>query len=112
MKKIGSAFFLLLFYIFTVSSAWAEESLKVEIQPDSVGVGEQVYIYVTVQSSDDFSMEAPRIPEIQGLSLLQSQNNGQSSSTRMNFINGKTEFSKIVQQLRLNKALLWERDKQ
>jgi hypothetical protein len=43
-------------------------------------------------------MQDPKVPNIDGLKLLQAQNAGQSSSTRMNFVNGKTDFSKTVTQ--------------
>lgn len=96
MQKIGKLF-ILLFTFFAVT-ALAAESLKVEIQPENVGIGDTVQIYLTVQSTDEFIMEDPQIGDIPGLTFLQGQNAGQSSSTRMNFINGKTEFSKSVQQ--------------
>lgn len=98
MQKIGKHFFLIFLFQIIVISAWAADSLKVEVQPDSVGVGDTLQIILTVQSSDDFQMNDPQVPDIDGLKLLQAQNAGQSSSTRMNFINGKTDFSKTVQQ--------------
>lgn len=98
MQKIGKLFLVVLFFQFLVLKVWAVDTLKVEIQPESVGVGDAVQIYLTVQSAEDFQMEDPKVPEIQGLKLLQAQNAGQSSSTRMNFINGKTDFSKTVSQ--------------
>ncbi len=97
MQKIGSLF-LVLFFQLLVISAFAADSLKVEVQPESVGLGDTVQIYLTVQSSDDFEMADPKVPAIDGLKLLQAQNAGQSSSTRMNFVNGKTDFQKTVSQ--------------
>lgn len=98
MQKIGKLFLVILFFQFLALKAMAAESLKVEVQPESVGLGDQVQIFLTIQSSDDFDASEPKVPEIPGLKLLQAQNAGQSSSTRMNFINGKTEFSKTVSQ--------------
>lgn len=97
MQKIGKLF-LVLFMQMSAAIAMAADSLKVEIQPESVGLGDTVQIYLTVQSSSDFEMADPKVPEIDGLKLLQAQNAGQSTSTRMNFINGKTDFSKTVTQ--------------
>lgn len=97
MQKIGKLF-LVLFFQILVFKALAADSLKVEVQPESVGLGDTVQIYLTVQASDDFQMEDPKVPEIEGLKLLQAQNAGQSSSTRMNFVNGKTDFQKTVSQ--------------
>ena len=76
----------------------AGESLKVEIQPEAPGIGDQVDIVITVQSSDDFETSQPQVPDITGLRIIKAQNLGQSSSSRMNFVNGKTEFSKTVTQ--------------
>ena len=100
MQKIGSLFFILFFLgqILFSEVALAAVTLKVDVTPDAVGVGEQVQVLVTVQSDDDFEISDPQLSEIDGLRLLQGQNAGQSSSTRMNIVNGKTEFSKTVQQ--------------
>jgi len=90
--------FIALMILFYAHVVFASESLKVEVQPDSVGVGETVQIILTIQSTDDFESSEPQVPDISGMKLLQAQNGGQSSSTRMNIINGKTEFMKSVQQ--------------
>lgn len=97
MQKTGKVLLVLFIQIFAVI-AIAAETLKVEIQPESVGLGDTVQISLTVQSSDDFQMNDPQISDIAGLKFLQGQNAGQSSSTRMNFVNGKTDFSKTVTQ--------------
>lgn len=104
MQKIGNfktnfaAILVILSVQLFSAFAFAAESLKVEIAPENVGVGDLVQIQLTVQSSEDFEMADPQIGDIQGLKFLQGQNAGQSSSTRMNFVNGKTDFSKTVTQ--------------
>lgn len=101
MQKTGnflSKIVLILFIQVLTTVALAAESLKVEIMPENVGVGDTVQINLTVQSSDDFQMNDPQLSEIEGLKYLMGQNAGQSSSTRMNFVNGKTDFSKTVTQ--------------
>ncbi len=98
MQKIGKKSVLILFFQVFAVMAFAAETLKVEIQPESVGLGDTVQISLTVQSSDDFEMNDPQLSDIAGLKFLQGQNAGQSSSTRMNFVNGKTDFSKTVSQ--------------
>lgn len=98
MQKIGNKIAIILCFQFLAVLAFAAETLKVEIQPESVGLGDTVQIHLTVQSTDDFQMEDPQLSDIAGLKFLQGQNAGQSSSTRMNFINGKTDFSKTVTQ--------------
>jgi len=101
MQKTGKLLLILFFQVFVLmfgSVAFAAETLKVEVQPESVGLGDTVQIHLTVQSSDDFQMNDPQLSDIPGLKFLQGQNAGQSSSTRMNFVNGKTDFSKTVSQ--------------
>ena len=101
MQKTGnflSKIVLILFIQLLTTVALAAESLKVEIMPENVGLGDTVQINLTVQSSDDFQMNDPQLSEIDGLKYLMGQNAGQSSSTRMNFVNGKTDFSKTVTQ--------------
>ena len=101
MQKIGKltfSFAFILFFQLLAFTAYAAESLKVEIHPENVGIGDLVQIHLTVQSTEDFEMADPGIGDIPGLKFLQGQNAGQSSSTRMNFINGKTDFSKTVTQ--------------
>jgi len=99
MIKIGNLKKSILFVLFFMSQwAVAAESLKVEIEPEAPGLGDQVNIVITVQSNDDFESSQPQVPDIAGFKILKAQNLGQSSSSRMNFVNGKTEFSKTVTQ--------------
>ncbi len=100
MKKIGNLFFYFLFFsnLIFASLAMAEVNLSVEVNPESVGVGDQIQITLMVQSNEDLNVADPEFPQTAGLNLLQAQNSGQSSSSRMNIINGKTEFSKTVSQ--------------
>ena len=96
MKKIGK--FLFLFFIFFLNFAFAEVSVSVEVNPESVGVGDQLQVSLIISSSEDLDVQEPQFPDVDGLTLLQAQNAGQSSSSRMNIVNGKTEFSKTVTQ--------------
>ncbi len=100
MKKIGNLFFYFLFFsnLIFASITNAEVNLSVEVNPESVGVGDQIQITLMVQSNEDLNVTDPEFPQTEGLKLLQAQNSGQSSSSRMNIINGKTEFSKTVSQ--------------
>jgi len=98
MAKIGKLFLSLLSIIFFNQVVWAEVNLSVEIQPQQVGVGDQLQVTLIVQSDSDLAVDEPHIPEIAGLTLLNAQNSGQSTSSRMNIVNGKTDFSKTVSQ--------------
>jgi hypothetical protein len=100
MKKIGSLFFyiFIFFIILKTTAAFAEVNVSVEVNPESVGLGDQIQISLLIQSTDDLEVDEPTFPETDGLTLIHAQNSGQSSSSRMNIINGKTEFSKTVTQ--------------
>ncbi len=99
MKRIGRLFFYILITLFlTTTFAFAEVNVSVEVNPESVGLGDQIQISLLIQSNDDLEVEEPALPETDGLTLIHAQNSGQSTSSRMNIINGKTEFSKTVTQ--------------
>lgn len=103
MKKIGKLFFtnllpILFFSFLGLRSAFAspEVNVSVEVNPENPVLGEQFQVELTIQSNEELQIEDPEFPQTEGLNLLQAQNGGQSSSARMNIINGKTEFSKTV----------------
>jgi hypothetical protein len=100
MIKIGNLFFSLFFCLglFFAEIAHAEVHMSVEVYPESVGVGDQIEVTLNIQSNGDLEVEEPQFPEVEGLTLLQAQNSGQSSSSRMSIMNGKTEFTKTVNQ--------------
>lgn len=100
MKKIGSLFFYIFIFsiILKTTAAFAEVNVSVEVNPESVGLGDQIQISLLIQSTDDLEVDEPTFPETDGLTLIHAQNSGQSTSSRMNIINGKTEFSKTVTQ--------------
>ncbi len=94
MKKIGSIL-LLMFMISTI--AQADVSVKAELYPEEVAVGDQARVVVTVTSNEDFEIKGnPDFTPVDGIQILQAQNGGRSSSSRMNIINGKTDFSKTI----------------
>ena len=99
MAKIGrNSFLFILFFTFITHFAWAGVEIQMEYQPEQVGMGDQLQVSLIVQSDGDLEVQDPEFPTVDGLQLIQSINSGQSSSTRMNFINGKSEFSKTVVQ--------------
>jgi hypothetical protein len=94
MKKIGSLLFLILIM---TGIAKADVSVKSELYPEEVAVGDQARIVLTITSNEDFNVESnPDFPQVDGIQILQAQNGGRSSSSRMNIINGKTDFSKTI----------------
>lgn len=93
MKKIGRVLLLILM----TSLAYADVSVKAELYPEEVAVGDQARVVLTVSSNEDFDVQGdPDFPLADGIKILQAQNGGRSSSTRMNIVNGKTDFSKTI----------------
>lgn len=93
MKKIGSILLLILM----TSWAFADVSVKAELYPEDVAVGDQARVVLTVTSNEDFDVQGnPDFPPVDGITILQAQNGGRSSSSRMNIVNGKTDFSKTI----------------
>lgn len=95
---ILKVFLKALLLMFISLQALAGASVRVDLQPEAIGVGDTLQAVITIQSSEDIEAEDPVIKPVDGLKLLQASNGGQSSSTRMNFVNGQTEFSKTVEQ--------------
>ncbi len=95
MKKIGRILFLILFWSCVTR---ADVSVKAELYPEEVGVGDQARVVVTINSNEDFEAGEPDFPLVDGIKILQAQNGGRSSSSRMNIVNGKTDFSKTITQ--------------
>ena len=97
MKRIGNYFLFTLIY-FVTQVALAQVSLKVEVQPSDVAVGETIAVVLKVQSSEDMTVEEPSIPQIEGLSFLGGESGGQSQSTSMSIINGQVQYEKNIQE--------------
>ena len=53
---------------------------------------------LSINSNSDFNNEDPDFPVNSDFKIVQAENSGRSSSSRMNIVNGKTEFSKTVTQ--------------
>lgn len=99
MRKIGNYLFqVALVSVLFVMPARASLNAKAEIYPEEVGVGDQARIIVSVTSDKDFQAQDPDFPATEGIEILQTQNGGQSTSSRMSIVNGKTEFSKSTTQ--------------
>ncbi len=97
MVKIGrTLFFIMLFFCF--KPLFAAPTMKLEMQPDQVGVGDRARLILTISNNEDFENEDPQLNPGSDYKILESVNGGRSNSSRMNIINGKTEFSKTVSQ--------------
>ncbi len=94
MKKTGST---IIFVLMFVSLSYADVTVKAELYPEDVAVGDQARIILNVTSNEDFEIQgSPDFPKADGIKVLQTQNGGRSSSSRMNIVNGKTDFSKTI----------------
>jgi BatD DUF11 like domain len=93
MIKIGNILFLILMM---AQAAFADVSVKSELYPEDVAVGDQARVILTITSSEDFELQNPDFPQVDGIKILQVQNGGKSSSSRMSIVNGKTDFSKSI----------------
>jgi hypothetical protein len=105
LKKIGNLsprhilfLTLLSFGVLTSASSFAD-SVQVQAIADtnSVGLGETVTITVSVQSQDSLDAEEPRIPAIDGFSLLNSWTSSSTSSKLMQ-ANGGMKFETVRRQ--------------
>ncbi|MFZ3230744.1 MAG: BatD family protein [Pseudobdellovibrio sp.] len=100
MKKIGNflACIVLLFYSVLISAAELTAQVKASLDRDQMGIGDSFTLTVVVQSNEDFDDPEIKLPTLSGIELINSWSDGKSSSTRMSFVNGKSEYSKSVQQ--------------
>lgn len=99
MKKIGKYLFFILLSLFVkVTNVYAEINLKTDLSSDEVILGENLQLTLSINSNSDFNNEDPDLPVNSDFKIVQAENSGRSSSSRMNIVNGKTEFSKTVTQ--------------
>lgn len=102
MEKTGKIF-QTLFLVFMMSFLplrllAADIKVKAQVDRNQLGIGELFVLNVSVESDDDFDMTEPRLPNINGIELINSAAGGYQSSSSMNIVNGKTEFVKKVYQ--------------
>lgn len=88
-----------MFFCLNISSA-SDFSAQVltAVDRDQMGIGDAFTLTITIKANDDFDDSQIKLPNLNGIELLNSWTDGKSSSTRMAFINGKSEYSKSVQQ--------------
>ena len=98
MKKIGELFFLISVLIFINSTAEASEP-RVQATADNnpIALGETVTITVSVSSEDSVDAQEPKIPQVEGLNLMNSWTSS-SSSSRLIQGNGGMKFETVRRQ--------------
>lgn len=100
MKKIGNNLILVSLFLFSVIASAADFSaqVKTSVDKDQMGLGDSFTLTLVVSANDDFEEPQIKLPALTGIEMLNTWSDGRSSSSRMSMINGKTEFSKTVQQ--------------
>ncbi len=97
MKKIGNLLIasVLLFCV----SVFAESQAQVQasVDRDQMALGDAFTLTVDIKSNEDFEA-SPKLPQLKGIEVVNTWADGKSSSTRMALINGKSDFSRSVQQ--------------
>lgn len=97
MKKIGKLLFVMvLFFSFSVFSE-TQTQVQASVDRDEMALGDSFTLTVDIKSNEDFDA-APALPNLKGIEVINNWADGKSSSTRMALMNGKSEFSKSVQQ--------------
>ena len=74
-----------------------QTQVQASVDRDEMALGDSFTLTVDVKSNEDFDA-APKLPTLKGIEVINTWADGKSSSTRMALINGKSEFSKSVQQ--------------
>ncbi|RME16076.1 MAG: protein BatD [Bdellovibrio sp.] len=90
MTKIGS-FFVVFFFVLKILS---QEGVQVTATVDrsTVVLGESFTLSIRVSASESQSVEAPQLPPIEGLELL---NTGEVSEVQSSFINGQFQVRRM-----------------
>ncbi len=97
MKKIGKLFFLMILAFPYLALAETQTAVQASVDRDQMALGDSFTLTVAIKSNEDFDA-APKLPNLNGIEVINSWADGKSSSTRMALINGKSDFSKSVQQ--------------
>lgn len=98
MKKIGKLSLILLIELLSLQLLAAQVQVRAAVDRNQMGIGDAFTVNVRVQSDEDFDLKEPRLPEIQGLELLNSWAGGRQTSSSMSMLNGKAEFKQTVSQ--------------
>lgn len=97
MKKIGKLLILIVLFFPAIALTETQTLVQASVDRDQMALGDSFTLTVDIKSNEDFD-GAPTLPVLKGLEVINSWADGKSSSTRMALINGKSEFSKSVQQ--------------
>lgn len=85
MIKIGkiASFLVILFFAFLSSVAPAATTVQTSVDREEMGVGDTFTVTVAVVSTEDVSIQEPRIPDLDGFDLL---NNWQSNAVAQKLV--------------------------
>ncbi|AGH95105.1 BatD family protein [Pseudobdellovibrio exovorus] len=98
MRKIGNWISTLLVLLF-ICPVWAANiTVTSTVDRNQMGIGDSFGLTVTVQGDEDFEVDAPQLPHVAGLELINTSLGGRQSSSSMSIINGRAQFQKQVVQ--------------
>ncbi len=95
MKKIGSVLFILFLANSLLAATFQVEG---KVDRDQMGIGDSFILNIRITGDEDFEIQEPKVPLVQGLELLNSWAGGKQSSSSMSVVNGSAQFSKTVSQ--------------
>lgn len=98
MRKIGSWISTLLILFFACSVWAANITVTATVDRNQMGIGDSFGLTVSVQGDDDFEVDAPQLPNVTGLELINTSLGGRQSSSSMSIVNGRAQFQKQVVQ--------------
>lgn len=81
----------LLGLLFITSIAHAEPKVLVSVDRNELSVGDTLTVTVSVTSEKELESQEPKTPELDGFELINAWS-GRSNSSRMAFVNGKSQF--------------------
>ncbi len=89
MEKIGKIIFNIIFFLSIGVAASAEVQVQATVDRNELPLGDSFVLSVSVTTGDSSSIGEPRLPDIQGLQLV---NRTSSMSSRSIFSNGSFQF--------------------
>lgn len=91
MKKTGNCIIAAVLLLFGLL-AKAELRVSATVDRNQMGIGDAFTLNILIQGDEDFEINEPQLPQVDGLELINSVPGGRQSSSSMTIINGKTQF--------------------
>lgn len=98
MKKTGRIILTFSILFFSLASLAAQYKVEASVDRDQMGIGDSFTLNIRITGDEDFNIDEPKVPRVDGLELLNAWAGGRQSSSRMSIVNGQTQFSKSISQ--------------